>query len=543
MEAYITSLRRAATHTAVVDMASHARAHAIQCALSRRHRTRASAWRRTAALANSALVPSPDVDDVVTIAPSPDDDVVTRRCALVAFVPYEKDSYLHYPEGIDGARFERAAPSYGEVWEHVARRVAWTDSTLSMEVVSHDASAADMARAAMNADVFVVIGCDDASVAKKIREACAGTPTGVALDSPALAGEDRVCYQPMDGLKAMEAKLIPWSQAARDVRSIDMVKDLFERKNHTDLYFMHLVLASASGIDVAAVDISQDITLGNVWCIGKNCNKQLRACYGNPMCKKSLDCVDACGLNDQVCTYQCIRSYENDEFEKLARCMLHSHNCLGNNAVRPEFPRVSPMQTFRGEPLTHSMAERILQGWFGPKKYSWIAVAGNNDAFDAFPNQYQIWYPGKAKNSFWYNPVFRVNTLDGRTVWRRSDYRCRREDAPGTFTFSFMDNGVTSQEYWRIVDAADDLSWSLYYYSGAAKSAGQAYIGAILATPDGLWPADDQLDRIADSLWRGCGIKIWEMIQVDNSNGEDAPLIPLHEVVLADSLVVSVPGG
>ena len=59
---------------------------------------------------------------------------------------------------------------------------------------------------------------------------------------------------------------------------------------------------------------------------------------------------------------------------------------------------------------------------------------------------------------------------------------------PGAFTFTFMDNGVTSKEYWRVVDAADDLSWALYYYAGAAKSAGQMYVGAVLATPDGLWP-------------------------------------------------------
>ena len=38
------------------------------------------------------------------------------------------------------------------------------------------------------------------------------------------------------------------------------------------------------------------------------------------------------------------------------------------------------------------------------------------------------------------------------------------------------------------VDCDDDLEWSLYYYAGAAKVAGQAYIGAVLATKDGKWP-------------------------------------------------------
>ena len=40
-------------------------------------------------------------------------------------------------------------------------------------------------------------------------------------------------------------------------------------------------------------------------------------------------------------------------------------------------------------------------------------------------------YGGKARGSFWYNPVFKVQTLDGQEVWRRSDYRCKRGDTPG----------------------------------------------------------------------------------------------------------------
>ena len=45
-------------------------------------------------------------------------------------------------------------------------------------------------------------------------------------------------------------------------------------------------------------------------------------------------------------------------------------------------------------------------------------------------------------------------------------------------------------EYWRIVHCEDDLSWALFYYAGAASAAGQVYTGAILATPDGAWPAE-----------------------------------------------------
>ena len=53
------------------------------------------------------------------------------------------------------------------------------------------------------------------------------------------------------------------------------------------------------------------------------------------------------------------------------------------------------MTTWRGEPMTHDAAERIMQGWLGEKKYSWLAVAGQNPAYDYFPNQFQLWYRGK----------------------------------------------------------------------------------------------------------------------------------------------------
>ena len=67
----------------------------------------------------------------------------------------------------------------------------------------------------------------------------------------------------------------------------------------------------------------------------------------------------------------------------------------------------------------------------------------------------------------------------------------KRGEVPGTFFFSVLDNGVTSNEYWKIADCADDLSWALLYYAGAASKAGQAYSGAVFVTPDGRWPAQE----------------------------------------------------
>jgi hypothetical protein len=91
-------------------------------------------------------------------------------------------------------------------------------------------------------------------------------------------------------------------------------------------------------------------------------------------------------------------------------------------------------------------------------------------------------------------------------------YRVRRAKLPGTFYFSVLDNGVTSNEYWRIVDCAEDLSWLLFYYTGAAAAAGQSYSGAILVTPDGDWPPNrETYEARLEAALDKAGIKFWEV--------------------------------
>eukprot|EP00180_Rhodochaete_pulchella_P000988 Plantae.Rhodophyta-Rhodochaete_pulchella.ctg18163.p2 GENE.Plantae.Rhodophyta-Rhodochaete_pulchella.ctg18163~~Plantae.Rhodophyta-Rhodochaete_pulchella.ctg18163.p2 ORF type:complete len:131 (+),score=13.33 Plantae.Rhodophyta-Rhodochaete_pulchella.ctg18163:423-815(+) len=115
-------------------------------------------------------------------------------------------------------------------------------------------------------------------------------------------------------------------------------------------------------------------------------------------------------------------------------------------------------------------------------------------------------------------------------VWRRRHYRVRRDTTPGSFFFSVLDNGVVSKEHWRILDAADDLSFALFYYAGAASTAGITYRGAILATPHGTWPGNGdpdvtlRIERALDLV----GIKLWEMFFVDNETKGDLAPAPLQ---------------
>jgi hypothetical protein len=95
-----------------------------------------------------------------------------------------------------------------------------------------------------------------------------------------------------------------------------------------------------------------------------------------------------------------------------------------------------------------------------------------------------------------------------------------------------VDNGVVSNEYWRILDCADDLTWAVFYYSGAAAAAGTSYTGALVITPDGKWPDMTKVgsgssetigDRIEKALKRA-EIEMWELFEVNNESccGVDA---------------------
>ncbi|GKB64401.1 violaxanthin de-epoxidase, chloroplastic, partial [Tanacetum coccineum] len=119
-------------------------------------------------------------------------------------------------------------------------------------------------------------------------------------------------------------------------------------------------------------------------------------------------------------------------------------------------------------------------------------------AYDQFPCQYQLFYRGKAKGSFWYEPVFQVKTLDGKLVWRRRKYRVKRGKVA-------------------------DFSWGLFHYSGAARVAGQSYTGAVLVRPNREYPNETEKQRLVSALDRCC-IKEWELFDVDNCQYNDPPL-------------------
>jgi hypothetical protein len=83
---------------------------------------------------------------------------------------------------------------------------------------------------------------------------------------------------------------------------------------------------------------------------------------------------------------------------------------------------------------------------------------------------------------------------------------------------------VICREYWRIMDADEDLRWVVFYYSGAAAAAGITYRGALICTPSGKLPEDERTMLLINAALKRCGIQSWEMFSVDNECCTDAPL-------------------
>ncbi len=67
----------------------------------------------------------------------------------------------------------------------------------------------------------------------------------------------------------------------------------------------------------------------------------------------------------QVCSYRCIVSHESQLLEEFSLCVLQKHNCMGKSAEIPALPDPPPMDSFRGEDLTHELAESLFIGWLG----------------------------------------------------------------------------------------------------------------------------------------------------------------------------------
>ncbi|GFQ03284.1 violaxanthin de-epoxidase chloroplastic [Phtheirospermum japonicum] len=425
----------------------------------------------------------------------------------------------------------KSAPWY-DVILHTAEKLKWVDEGFEMLVFTDNSCRADdkstdqLQKAIGQANILMIVSVTNQESTKWIQANYQNAPNIICFDSsPNLMNKLGGTVVPTEPKRSIFRKL-PLPQPKKLKESEELIHSVFEawdRHNSDDIRFCLLVIINACIRPVPILKNLRAKGFSTLNCMVKNCGPQILNCLLDPNCRKALQCLNKCSPVDQVCNYRCIASYESPQLEEFSLCVLQKNNCLELDAKIPDKPRVDPMVQFRGEDLDHETAEDLFVGWLGNLDWSWRVVAGQNPAYDQFPCQYQLFYRGRAKGSFWYEPVFQVRTLDGDLVWRRRKYRVKRGKVPGTFNLSVLDNGVVSNEFWTIVDVCDDFSWGLFHYHGAARAAGQSYTGAILVSPDGRYPDESQKQRLAFALDR-CGIKEWELFSVDNCSCEDPPL-------------------
>jgi len=425
---------------------------------------------------------------------------------------------FRYRVPVDGERRARGV-EWNQVLGQLRRKLAWDYPMIEVSWGSFSDCVSQWAGESDHWDLLIALGVqDNVENILPLRQ----WSTQVPLSKPALAvasGEQVTSVlSQLNGfrLQTWRPNFLRGAKLKDAIQTRDLCANLYARGSVDDLVLAVTMLVTKYVLEKG---LTSSLSAGRKEAIlmWKKCKQNIINCLLDTNCRNALSCMGRCGVNDQVCTYRCLTQWESPAFEAFSLCILEKNNCLGNFSAIPTTPTPQVLASFRGEPMSQRSAEEIFFGWLNRgEKWSWIAVAGQNPAYDAFPCQHQLWY--RENRNLWYDPVFQVELDDGRTVWRRRHYRVRHADEPGTFHFSVCDNGVVSKEFWRILDADEDLSFAIFYYTGAASAAGLSYRGAIVTSRDGCWPnpgCAKTLNRIENSLQRA-GIELWEMYATKN---------------------------
>ena len=445
------------------------------------------------------------------------------------------------------------SPSILEAAEQLQRKVNWfSDGTIGADIIQMpEIAGGDVSKIrpqVLDANAVIALNMDRESDLSQVKD--------LFEERRAMSNDEKeLCQFVLDsnGSKSVPASLcgpydpqspslssliLPWSNGASGKRLEEQMMELFGRWTSDDFTYALMLFFNQYVAPIDWVKYSIDATwekgvvqnTQEFYDMVTKCGDCIAKCVADENCKECLDALTAVDTSDQVASYRTIVSYESDLLRDFSFCILQKNNIFGCDAKIPELPQVAPMKEFRGKPLTKEVARQLLIGHLDDEKamegsektdISWKVSAGANVAYDQFPSQNQIFYESVNGKSMWYDPVFRVETIDGRNVWAKRHYRVRDQEVPGTFRFSVLDNGVTSDEFWTLVDVADDLSYVIFHYAGAAGAVGQRYLGGLLCTADGSLPSESVREEKIYPKLRSAGIDPWELFIVDNS--DDTP--------------------
>jgi hypothetical protein len=151
----------------------------------------------------------------------------------------------------------------------------------------------------------------------------------------------------------------------------DQMLGLFDRWTSDDFTVALLLFFNQfSGSEIEWVKHSIDATwekgpirnAKEFYAMISKCGDCITNCIADENCKACLDALNAVDTRDQVMSYRTVVSYESELLRDFSLCILQKNNIFGCDATIPTAPKVEPISTWRGKPLTFEAARSILVG-------------------------------------------------------------------------------------------------------------------------------------------------------------------------------------
>jgi len=247
--------------------------------------------------------------------------------------------------------------------------------------------------------------------------------------------------------------------------------------------------------------VSKSIIDVNLLCIYDHCFPELVAC-ADPGCQKDLKCVGSCLANwdkdttpgkSEIlnCTTICQFTYFDDNVDNFLNCLVEN-SCISLPPV-PSTCVPSP------KPVKQLSVVDLRGDW-------WV-VRGYNPVQDCRPCMHQH-FQSISETTFEDDLDEIVTLTDGTHKAISQKYDMPIESPGEGFTFQFDYAGGANNITWWVLDKADDGSYALVYYCGAALGNWNYVGGQVLARNTSLSP--EAYAKITDSFESSVGLDLSE---------------------------------
>lgn len=282
-------------------------------------------------------------------------------------------------------------PSLLKAAEHLCKKAVWfSDGTVETILSTVPADGKSLS-SLETVDVLIAMGLEsekDLQYAQRLFQTRKSRDSSLsfrqcqfaldcAKDLPATVG-------PFDPVQpSLQAKLVPWSDAAAGKRFLDQMQGLFDRWTSDDFTVaLMLFFNRFSGSPVDWVKDSQDATwekgpvrnAKEFYDMVDKCGDCITNCVKDENCKECLEKLTAMDTRDQAASYRTLVSYESELLKDFSYCILTKHNIFGCTASIPASPEVKPMTNWRGVPLTTEAARSIFIAHLDDEKAPEVSI-------------------------------------------------------------------------------------------------------------------------------------------------------------------------